>query len=162
MRQFTKRTRAVVLAIACAPLLSPAAASADTTLALFEHDTVQNFVDKGDAGPGPGDEFLFAGDVFDRPGGALLGTTAGVCTTITGDQTSGQTTCTVTFNLAGGQVVVQGLADNGALFVRNEILPLAIVGGTGIYRNAGGDGTIQVIPGVADQADADFVLNVTG
>jgi hypothetical protein len=85
----------------------------------------------------------FAGDVFDRPCGVFLGTTAGICTAITGND-AGQTTCSVTFNLDGGQITVQGLADDAALFGRGETNPLAIIGGTGIYRNARGDGTIQV------------------
>jgi hypothetical protein len=50
-----------------------------TTLVLFEHDTVQHQADLGGPGPGPGDQFIFAGDVFDRPGGMFLGTTGGSC-----------------------------------------------------------------------------------
>jgi hypothetical protein len=34
------------------------------------------------------------------------------------------------------------------------------VGGTGIYANARGDGTIQVPPEVPNQTDANFVLHV--
>jgi hypothetical protein len=39
---------------------------------------------------------------------------------------------------------------------------MSIVGGTGIYRSARGDGTIQVPLDVPDQTDANFVLNVVG
>ena len=95
------------------------------------------------------------------PGGVFLGTTAGICTTITGDETAGQTSCSGTFNLDGGQIMVQGLADN-ALFGRGETNPLSIIGGTGIYRTARGEDTIQVPPDVPDQTDANFVLNVVG
>ena len=49
-----------------------------------------------------------------------------------------------------------------ARFVRNDTCPLAITGGTGIYRNARGDGTIQIVPNVPNDTDANFVLNVTG
>src|SRR5258708_25669772 len=82
-------------------------ATADSTLIFFEHDTVQNFVDHGKPGPGPGDQFLFAGDVFDRSGGVLLGTTAGICTTTTGNDNASQTTCSATVNLDRHQSPVQ-------------------------------------------------------
>jgi hypothetical protein len=144
------------------PMAAPGPAGADTTLVLFEHDTQQNFVDNHDPGPSPGDQFLFVGDVFDRPGGVLLGTTAGVCTTISGDETAGQTSCNATFNLAGGQIVVQGLADTVALLGRGDACAVAVMGGTGMYRNASGDGTIQVLVDSPNQSDANFVLNVTG
>jgi hypothetical protein len=135
-------------------------ATADTTLVLYEHDTEQNVVDRDKPGPGPGDQFIFSGDVFDRPGGAFLGRATGVCATLTGDATAGQSTCDVTFTLDGGQIAVQGMLDNGALFVRGDTNPLSIVGGTGIYRAARGDGTIQVPVDVPGQTDANFVLDV--
>jgi hypothetical protein len=141
--------------------LAPTAA-ADTTLVLFEHDTLQHQVDLGAPGSVPGDQFIFAGDVFDRPGGMFLGTTSGSCTTLTGTYQAGQQACNGTFNLAGGQVVVQGVADTAGLFAQGDATPLSIVGGTGIYQNARGNGTIQVPPDVPNQADANFVLNLTG
>jgi hypothetical protein len=74
----------------------------------------------------------------------------------------GQTTCNGTFNLAGGQIVIQGVVDTAALFVRNETVPLSIIGGTGMYENARGVGTVQLVAGVPNLADANFVLNLTG
>ena len=111
---------------------------------------------------GPGDQFIFAGDVFDRPGGVFLGTTGGSCTTLTGNDKSGQTACNGTLNLAGGQIVIQGVDDTAALFGRGDAVPLSIVGGTGLYQNARGNGTVQVPPDVPNQTDANFVLNMTG
>jgi len=137
-------------------------AMADTRLVLFEHDTVQTRADLGKPGPGPGDQFLFRGDVFDRPGGVFLGTTDGICTTVTGNDTAGQTACGGTFNLAGGQIMIAGVLDTAALFVRGDTVPLSVVGGTGIYQNASGTGTAQVPPDVPNQTDANFVLNLTG
>ena len=119
MNTYGKRALAAAVASLGAAALAPTA-SADTTLVLFEHDTVQHQVDLGGRGPGPGDQFIFAGDVFDRPGGAFLGTVAGSCTTLTGNDKAGQMACNGTFNLAGGQIVLQAVADTAALFVRGD------------------------------------------
>ena len=162
MNKYARRGIAAGLASVAAAMIAPAAASADTTLVLFEHDTVQYQPDFGQHGPRPGDQFIFAGDVFDRPGGMFLGTTGGSCTTLTGNDKAGQTTCNGTFNLAGGQIVIQGVLDTAALFVRGDTVPLSIVGGNGIYQNAGGNGSVQVPPDVPNQTDANFVLNLTG
>jgi hypothetical protein len=162
VNKYAKRTIAATLA-SLGPLVPLApTATADATLVLFEHDTVQYQADLGAHGPGPGDQFIFAGDVFDRPGGLFLGTTGGSCTTLTGNDKAGQTTCNGTFNLAGGQIVIQGVLDTAALFVRGDTVPLSIVGGNGIYQNARGNGSVQVPPDVPNQTDANFVLNLTG
>ena len=131
------------------------------TLRFFEHDTQQAFVDLGTPGTGPGDEFFYAGDLFDHAGGTRVGHTAGQCTTLSGNATAaGDVLCTGTFVLDRGQITAQGLSDYGALFTRGETVPWAIVGGTGIYRDARGDGTVQVPVNVPNQTDANFVLNV--
>jgi hypothetical protein len=161
MNKYAKLSAAAIMASLGTLALAPTA-TADTTLTLFEHDTVQHQADLGGPGPGPGDQFIFAGDVFDRPGGMFLGTTGGSCTTLTGNDKAGQTTCNGTFNLAGGQVVIQGVVDTAALFVRGDTVPLSIVGGNGIYQNARGTGTVQVPQDVPNLTDANFVLNVTG
>ena len=163
MNQYAKRAVAVAVASIAAlglPMVGPLGqtAVADTTLVLFEHDNEQHVVDVGEPGPGPGDQFTFAGDLFDRPGGAFLGTVAGLCTTLTGNDKAGQQACGATFNLPGGQIAAQGLVDTAALFGRGEPAPHYITGGTGIYRDARGDATVQVPPGVP--TDANVVLNV--
>jgi hypothetical protein len=161
MNKYAMGAAVASLAFPMLGLCAPTAA-ADTTLTLFEHDTVQHQVDLGAPGPGPGDQFIFAGDVFDRPGGMFLGTTGGSCTTLTGNDKSGQQACNATFNLAGGQIMIQGVDDTAALFGRGDTVPLSIVGGNGIYQNARGTGTVQVPPDVPNQTDANFVLNLTG
>ncbi|MDT7791988.1 MAG: hypothetical protein QOD59_1424 [Mycobacterium sp.] len=161
MNKYAKLSAAAIVASLGTLALAPTA-TADTTLTLFEHDTVQYQADLGRPGPGPGDQFIFAGDLFDRPGGMFLGTTSGSCATLTGNDKSGQTACNGTFNLAGGQIVTQGVVDTAALFVRGDAVPLSIVGGTGIYQNARGNGTVQVPPDVPNETDANFVLNLTG
>jgi hypothetical protein len=163
MNKYAKRTiAATVASMGTLALPNGPTASADTTLNLFEHDTVQHSVDLGASGPGPGDQFIFAGDVFDRPGGMFLGTIGGSCTTLTGNETAGQQACNGTINLGGGQIVIQGVSDTAALFVRGDTVSQSIVGGTGIYQNARGTATIQVPPDVPNQTDANIVLNVTG
>jgi hypothetical protein len=132
-----------------------------TTLRFFEHDTQQSSLDHGTAGTGPGDQFFYAGDLFDHAEGTRVGHTAGQCTTFSGNATAaGDVLCTGTFVLDRGQITVQDFFDNAALFDRGETLPWAIVGGTGIYRNARGDGTVEVPVNVPNQTDAKFVLNV--
>jgi hypothetical protein len=150
-----------VATVALAGLSAPTAA-ADTTMSLYEHDNMQYQADLNQPGPGPGDQFIFAGDVFDRPGGMLLGTASGTCAVLTGDDKAGKSACNTTFNLAGGQIVVQGVADTKDLFTGGGPAPFSIVGGTGMYQNARGTGTIQVPPDVPNQTDANFVLNLTG
>ena len=49
-----------------------------------------------------------------------------------------------------------------ALFVRSDKVPLTVVGGTGLYQNARGNGTVQIPAEVPNQTDANFVLNLTG
>jgi hypothetical protein len=132
-----------------------------TTLRFFEHDTQQASLDLGTPGTGPGDQFFYAGDLFDHAGGTKVGHTAGECATFSGNATAaGDVLCTGTFVLDRGQITVQGLFDNAALFGRGETLPWAIVGGTGIYRNARGDGTVEVPVNVPNQTDFNAVLNV--
>jgi hypothetical protein len=160
MNIYVKTPVVVAMASIAGAAIVPAVAQADTTIVLFQRDTVQHQADLNGAGPGPGDQFVFAGDVFDRPGGMWLGSGDGSCTTLSGNATSGQQACNGTFNLAGGQIVVQGVADTAALFARGEKVPVTIVGGTGIYQGAHGDGTVQVPPDVPNQTDANIVLNI--
>jgi hypothetical protein len=162
MNKYAKLSGAAALASLSALVPLAPTATADTTLVFFEHDTVQHQADLGGPGPGQGDQLIFAGDVFDRPGGVFLGTTGGSCTTLTGNDTAGQSTCNGTFNLAGGQIVFQGVVDTAALFVRGDTVPVSVVGGSGMYQNARGNGTVQVPPDVPNRADANFVVNLIG
>ena len=115
---------AAVIAALSLPMLGvfgqKAAADAGnvTTLSFFEHDTQQTTVDLGARGPGPGDQFIFSGDVFDHAGGTKLGFTTGLCATLSGNDTTGETMCTQTFLLDGGEITVQVSGDTAAAFVR--------------------------------------------
>jgi len=48
------------------------------------------------------------------------------------------------------------------VIVRGDTVPISIVGGTGMYQNASGTGTLQVPADVPSQTDANIVLNLTG
>ena len=136
------------------------ASGVTTTLRFFEHDTQQTDLDLGPQGTSPGDQFIFSGDLFDHAGGTKVGHAAGQCTTLSGNATAaGDVFCTATFVLDRGQITTQGLSDHAALF-GGQTVPWAIVGGTGIYSNSRGDGTIQAPVDVPNQTDANFVLNV--
>jgi hypothetical protein len=54
------------------------------------------------------------------------------------------------------------VVDTAAVFVHNDVVPLSIIGGTGLYQNARGDGTVQLVAGVPNLADANLVLNLIG
>ena len=151
---------ASVASFAALALSTSPAATADTTLVLFEHDTMQHQTDLGapGPGPGPGDQFLFAGDVFDRPGGMFLGTASGSCTELNSNNGAEQMVCNATLNLVGGQIVVQSVGDMG----EGDTHQLSVIGGTGIRQNARGTGTVQIPHDVPNETDANFVLNLTG
>lgn len=132
-----------------------------TTLRFFEQDTQRASLDLGPQGTGPGDQFIFEGDLFDHKGGRKVGHTAGQCTIFSGNATgTGDAFCTTILVLDRGQITGQGLFDSAVLFSRGQAASFAIVGGTGIYRNARGDGSVQLPIDVPGKTDANFVINV--
>jgi hypothetical protein len=132
------------------------------TITLYEHDSQPAVsLDLSEHGNGPGDVFVFAGDLYDHKGGQKLGRAGGHATTTSGSpSTPGEMLMTVTFALQGGQIQAQGLFDTAALFA-GQTLPMAITGGTGDYRDAQGDLTAQVPTDVPGQTDVNFVLNLS-
>lgn len=145
--------------MACSHGATPDGSAAGvTTLRFFAHDTQQAALDLGAAGPGPGDEFIFSADLFDHAGGTKLGRVGGRCTTVgVSATTTGEVLCTAIFVLDRGQVTTEGLLDGAALFGGGgQTLTYPITGGSGTYRNAHGDATVQA----TNQTDANFVLNV--
>jgi hypothetical protein len=60
-------------------------------------------------------------------------------------------------SLAGGQIASQALFDSADLF-GGKTLTAAITGGSGIYRNAKGDGTVQLL----NSTDANLVFHLGG
>ena len=149
---------AVVIVVSSLPASS---ASDGSTIRLFEHDTQQSLLNLGGTETSPGNEAIFAGDLFDHAGGTKVGRVGAVCTTISGTAAgAGDLQCTATFVLARGQITCQGLSDSAAFF-GGATVPFAITGGTGIYRHVGGEGTIQVPQDVPNLTDANFVLHLS-
>lgn len=147
----------LTVATACAGSSGPPPA---TSLHLYEHDTAPAAsIDLGAPGTGPGDLFIFTGDLFDGgPGGPKVGHADGSCTTTSGTPTTpGNEVCQVAFALQGGQLETQLVFDSGPFF-SGAPAPIAITGGTGPYRGDRGDGT-ATIPNVADPSAVQFDLN---
>ncbi len=145
--------------MACGQGQAPGRSAASvTTLRFFEHDTQQATLDLGAQGQGPGDEFIFSGDLFDHAGGPKVGRAGGHCTTVGGNATTtGEVLCTAIFVLSRGQITTQGLLDGAALFGGGgQTLTYPITGGSGAYANAHGDASVQA----TNQTDANFVLHV--
>jgi hypothetical protein len=150
-----------VAAAALAAATAVAITSADgsttgATIRLYEHDTTQVSVDAGAAGESAGDQFVFAGDTFKTKGGPKVGRAAGTCTTMS-TGSGGEVICVVNFAVPAGQIATQGLLAAAELF-GGKTLSFPITGGTGRYRRARGEATVQIPQDVPNLADANFVL----
>lgn len=94
-----------------------------------------------------GDRTVFSDDVFTSKGGDRLGIDGGVCTVVRiadAAKASGELLCNVTFSLPGGQISTQELhtLTNGEL---TGTQPGAITGGTGRYRGAKGEVSVEFL-----------------
>lgn len=158
-RSATFATVAAVLAAGTAFAVTSAAGnSSSTTIRLYEHDTSQASIDLGDPGESAGDQLVFAGDTFTSKGAAQVGRAAGTCTTMS-TGAAGEVICVVDFSLPGGQIAAQGLFVAAELF-GGKTLSFPITGGTGRYRHARGEGTVELPQDVPNLADANFVLRL--
>jgi hypothetical protein len=95
----------------------------------------ENFVDVGTPGPGIGDMLVFQDRILDH--GRQVGVEGGTCTiTALLPGAHFQTNCVGTVSLAAGQIAFQGLVTDA------PDKHMAVVGGTGRYRDAGGELTV--------------------
>jgi hypothetical protein len=165
MRSVTILGTAVVTAMVAVVLYGTndaQGADGTRTLRFYEHDTQQASIDLADPGVSPGDEFLFSGDVFDHKGGTKLGRNGGRCTTMSSDAAGAdEVACSAGFVLEGGQIMTGGVFRYTSVF-GGETVASPIRGGTGAYRGARGEGTVQVPDDVPNQTDANFLLHLTG
>lgn len=121
---------AAVMALAGTTVAAAHAASADERRAYRVIVTQGNQIDNAPAGFGVGDVLVFSGPIIDE-GGASIGRVDGQCTVTTNQ---GQAYCTPVLSLSEGQILLAG--SRSVVELQGN---LAIVGGTGRYRNARGD-----------------------
>jgi hypothetical protein len=141
----------VGLAVGSASLASgggPANASKPLVINLISRATaVNNFVDTGPPGLSPGDLYVYSDRLFlaSAPG-EQLGTIDGRCVLI--DPASFRFDCANTAHIPEGKPLEAGdVQSAGTLtLVQGQTSTFAIVGGTGAYRTARGDSTVNLGP----------------
>lgn len=103
-------------------------------LSLRNVDSVE--LDLGEEGFGLGDRFVFTDEAF--RGGRRVGSAHGECTVVQIDDEDVSSQCLVTVVLPKGQLMSQGVVT----FSESDETPeftLAVTGGTGRYKEAGGE-----------------------
>jgi len=131
-----------------------------TTMRFFIRDSAQSNLDLGDKGPSQGDQFFYHGTTFTKKDGLAIGRYAGSCTTYSA--TPGvpeDSDCTLFYIFPRGTIMTRLLGAKDDVF-GGKAVPFAVLGGTGVYRTARGDGTIVVPTDVPDQTDASIVLRL--
>lgn len=119
-----------------------AAAGAMTpqTLRLVAHEKQHKFLNEG----GFGDEEIFRGILDNASGTSRVGIFAGTLTSVSSNDSLNL--ATVDLQLPGGQITIQGF-----FFGTQARIVHAITGGTGTYRDAGGEFSFtSPSPGVLD------------
>jgi hypothetical protein len=102
---------------------------------------INHFVDVGPRGPSPGDIYVFVDKVFFPSDPTReVGEALGRCTLI--DPASARLGCNIRTSLPGGSLTSDGTLIN----VEGETSTGAITGGTGRFRNARGEGTLDLGP----------------
>jgi hypothetical protein len=142
------RLHAVVLAVIALGILVSGTGVANAhrdskhDLKLVAIELQSEFIDLGATGPSLGDQLVFSEALFHR--GREVGMSGGVCTVTHAVPPYDVLTfhCVATLSLRRGQITLQGLIE-----VQGEDDPgpftVAITGGTGRYRGAGGEATIR-------------------
>jgi hypothetical protein len=138
------------------------AAPADhkTLKSFFIRDTSQASIDLGATGAGHGDLFTYHGNVFNTKGGKVIGRFGGSCDVL-GKSTGvpEDWSCSLDYILPGGQLYTRAIGEAAVLF-NGKKFDFGIVGGTGAYSNAKGEGTMRIPTDIKDQTDAFITLNV--
>jgi hypothetical protein len=101
---------------------------------------INNFVDLGPPGPSPGDLYVWVDNLF-LPGSTRdVGDAVGRCTLI--DPAIGSFGCTTVSSINGSTLTTEGILYN----VPGVVSVGSITGGTGRYRGASGEGSVDLGP----------------
>ncbi|HYT77678.1 MAG TPA: hypothetical protein VEQ37_00140 [Actinomycetota bacterium] len=119
---------AVVTATAAPSISSP------RTITVIEKQSQFHFVDVGASGPSLGDQFVFSGIL--RHAGKVVGHDGVHCIIVHQHPARGE--CEATYKLPGGKITAQTL-----FTFRTSTFDIAVNGGTGVFRNARGQATIE-------------------
>ena len=102
---------------------------------------INDFVDVGAPGPSPGDIYVFVDDVYLTSAPRVrVGQALGRCTLV--DPATARFGCLINTSLPGGVVTTDGTLVN----MSGAISTGAITGGTGRFRNARGEGVLDLGP----------------
>lgn len=114
----------------------------------FRAVTVQEFgTDGKPAGPSVGDRFTLTQDLYYWEGTRRIGTDGVDCVVVRANRKTPEASalqCTGTLTVEGGQIAVQGV---GRLLGERGEAVLAVLGGTGEFRDASGSLTVRRVDG---------------
>ena len=130
----------IPLTLACFALCATAWGDNNRVIRLISTCTaINNFVDIGSPGPSTGDLYVWIDDVFTRDGSQKVGEAFGRCNLI--DPTAGSFGCTTVGVFTNGSTItLEGILYN----VPGIVSVFAITGGTGDYRGATGEVTVDL------------------
>lgn len=130
--------------------VSTSAAQSSFTIQVVEHADTDAVTDIGPTDDSVGDVLTFANTVFDKTNTTQVGTDNGYCLrTVVGQAWE----CSWTMTLADGQLSVEGP------FYDTKDSVLAIIGGTGAYKDARGQ--MKLHARNAEGTEYDFIYEVT-
>ena len=121
--------------------------SSTINLHLIEHNINEHLVDLPPAGDSQGDQFPFSNLLFNAANTTQVGRDQGNC--IRTNPARGEWECSWTNKLGDGSITVEGP------FYDNRDSFLAIIGGTGVYRDAHGQMRLH-----ARSSGYDFVFSI--
>jgi hypothetical protein len=108
-------------------------------------------IDLGPTGFGPGDRFTFFEHIF--RGDERVGESGGECVIVHQEGEAATANCIATISLPGGHLTLQGLV---AFAEATQQATVAVTGGTGRYRDADGEATVEFV----SEAETRFTIRL--